>query len=131
MRSTLASTILSYVVALLGTIGLPVLVLILFTTFSSMLYGISSSPTSWMIEAAVMYGAILFSSLSPLSTAVVTEIVLLEEDAILFFWYDIYTGTRSAIPIPSPWTIYIPIYMTVALLLLLITILRVRRQARQ
>ena len=80
-----------------------------------------------------MYGLILFSSLSPIATAVLTEVFLLEEDAILFFWYDLYSGTGgpSSIPIPSPWTIYVLISLAVALLLLLITILRVRLQARQ
>jgi ABC-type transport system involved in multi-copper enzyme maturation permease subunit len=136
MRSTLASTILSYVVALLGTVGLPILLLIVFATFSSVIYDISSSPTSWIWEAAVMYGAIFFSGLSPIATAVLTEVFLIEEDAIFFFWYDIYSGmgggaSPHAVPIPSPWTIYILIYMFAALLLLLITILRVRLQARQ
>jgi ABC-2 type transport system permease protein len=131
MRSTLASTILSYVVALLGTVGLPILLFVLFATVSSMLYGVS-----WMWEAGMMYGLILFSSLSPIATAVLTEVFLLEEDAIFFFWYDIYSGmgggmTPHTIPIPSPWTIYILVYVVVALLLLLITVLRVRLQARQ
>jgi ABC-2 type transport system permease protein len=136
MRSTLASTILSYVVALVGTVGLPILLLILFTTFSSMIYGLSPSPTAWMWEAAMMYGVILSSGLSPLSAAVLTEVFMLEEDALFYFWYDIYNGmgggsSPHTIPIPSPWTIYVPVYITVALLLLLITILRVRLQARQ
>ncbi|MBN1812100.1 MAG: ABC transporter permease subunit [Anaerolineae bacterium] len=136
MRSTLASTILSYVVALLGTVGLPILLLIFATMFSPMIYGIGSSPTSWMVEAATMYGIILFSGLSPISAAVLTEVFLLDEDALFYFWYDIYSGmgggsSPHAIPIPSPWTIYVLIYMAVALILLLITILQVRRQAKQ
>jgi ABC-2 type transport system permease protein len=137
MRSTLAATILSYVVALLGTVGLPILLLILFTTFSSMIYGVGLSPTAWMWEAALMYGVILSAGLSPLSAAVLTEVFLLEEDALFYFWYDvssyIYGGAGSprTIPIPSPWTVYILIYVPVALLLLLITILLVRRQAKQ
>jgi hypothetical protein len=86
----------------------------------------------------MMYGVILCSGLSPIATAVLTEVFLLEEDALFYFWYDIggytYTGSTGApgaVPIPSPWTIYILIYMAVALLLLLITVLQVRRQAKQ
>ncbi len=138
MRSTLASTVLTYVVALLGTVGLPILLIILFTTFSSVIYSTSSSPTSWMWEAGMMYGLILFSGLSPIATAVLTEVFMLEEDALFYFWYDMGsytysggTGTPRTIPIPSPWTVYVLIYMAVALLLLLITILRVQRQARR
>jgi ABC-2 type transport system permease protein len=135
MRSTLASTILSYVVALLGTVGLPIVLLILSTLLSPAIYGASSS-TSWMVEAAMMYAIILFSGLSPIATAVLTEVFLLEEDTLFYFGYDIYPGigggsSPHTIPIPSPWTIYVLIYMAVALLLLLMTILQVRRQARQ
>jgi ABC-2 type transport system permease protein len=137
VRSTLASTILSYVVALLGTVGLPIVLLILSTLLSPAIYGASSS-TSWMVEAAMMYAIIFFSGLSPIATAVLTEVFLLEEDALFYFWYDVSsyvytggTGTPRAIPIPSPWTVYVLIYIAAALLLLLITILQVRRQARQ
>jgi ABC-2 type transport system permease protein len=135
MRSTLASTILSYVVALLGTVGLPIVLLILSTLLSPAIYGASSS-TSWMVEAAMMYAIILFSGLSPIATAVLTEVFLLEEDTLFYFGYDIYPGigggsSPHTIPIPSPWTIYVLIYMAVALLLLLMAILQVRRQARQ
>jgi hypothetical protein len=138
VRSTLASTILSYVVALLGTVGLPILLLIFATMFSSAIYGIGPSSTSWMVEAGMMYGIILFSGLSPIATAVLTEVFLLEEDALFYFWYDVGsytfvggTGSPRAIPIPSPWIIYVLIYVAVALLLLLITIMQVRRQAKQ
>ncbi len=133
VRSTLASTILSYVVALLGTLGLPIVLLIFGTMLSSAMY---SSSTSWMVEAAVMYALILFSGLSPIATAVLTEVFLLEEDALFYFWYDIWPGmgggsSPHTIPIPSPWIVYVLIYMAVALLLLLITIMQVRRQAKR
>jgi ABC-2 type transport system permease protein len=139
MRSTLASTILSYVVALLGTVGLPIVLLLLAALLSPAVYSTSASPTAWMVEAALMYALILFSGLSPIATAVLTEAFLLEEDAFFYFPYDvgsyIYTGgvgtPPSTIPIPSPWIIYVLIYMVAALLLLLITILQVRRQAKR
>jgi ABC-type transport system involved in multi-copper enzyme maturation permease subunit len=135
MRSTLASTILSYVVALLGTVGLPIVLLLLSTLLSPAIYGVSASPTAWVAEAAMMYAIILFSGLSPIATAVLTEVFLLEEDALFYFWYDIYSGmgggSPHTVPIPSPWTIFVLIYVAAGLLLLLITILRVRRQARR
>jgi ABC-2 type transport system permease protein len=131
LRSTLAATILSYVVALVGTIGLPILLLVFYTMLYSAIYTASSS--SWMAEAAVMYGIILLASLSPISTAVLTEVFLLDQDALFYFMYDVGTYSGGAglrmIPVPSPWIIYVLAYMAVALMFLLIAILRVRRQA--
>jgi ABC-type transport system involved in multi-copper enzyme maturation permease subunit len=130
-RSTLASTILSYVVALLGTVGLPVLLLVFGSMLSTVFYMNSSS---WMVEAGMFYGGILLASLSPISTAVLAEVFIMEEDAFFYFWYDVYdpvTSSSHAIPLPSPWMIYMVIYFFVALIFLLITILLVRRQARR
>ncbi len=133
LRSTLAATILSYVVTLVGTIGLPILLLVFYTMLSSTIYAASSS--SWMVEAAFMYGVILLASLSPISTAVLTEVFLLDEDALFYFTYDVGTYSGGAglrmIPVPSPWIVYVLVYMAVALMFLLIAILRVRRQATQ
>jgi len=135
LRSTLAATILSYVVTLVGTIGLPILLLVFGTMLSSVIYAASSpSPSSWMVEAAVMYGIILLASLSPISTAVLTEVFLLDEDALFYFMYDVGTYMRGGggsrmIPVPSPWIVYVLVYMAVASVLLLIATLRVRRQA--
>jgi ABC-2 type transport system permease protein len=140
VRSTLAATVLSYVVALLGTIGLPVLLLVFASLISpAVLMGVSSSPPSWIAEAVVMYATIFFASLSPISAAVLTEAFLVDNDALFVFWQDVGTyssytggsGSPHTIPVPSPWTIYVLIYIGAALALLLITILQVRRQAKQ
>jgi ABC-2 type transport system permease protein len=132
MRSTLAATILSYVVALLGTIGLPILLLLFGTMLVSAVFAVSSTP-SWVGQVATIYATVLLSSLSPISTAVVTEVFLLENDALFYFWQDIsYTSAPwHSILVPSPWMIYVLVYLFFALLMLLIAVLQVRRQAKQ
>ncbi|MBN1977056.1 MAG: ABC transporter permease subunit [Anaerolineae bacterium] len=132
VRSTLAATIMSYVVALLGTIGLPVLLLFFGTMVISAIFATSSAP-SWLAEVVTMYSLVLLSSLSPISTAVLAEVFLLENDALFYFWQDISyaSGTWHRILVPSPWTIYVVIYLFFALLMLLIAMLQVRRQATQ
>jgi hypothetical protein len=133
VRSTLAATILSYVVALLGTIGLPILLLLFGTMLVSVVFSVSSSTPSWLAEVITVYATVLLSSLSPISTAVVTEVFLLENDALFYFWQDISYASAPwhRIIVPSPWIIYVLIYLFFALLMLLIATLQVRRQARQ
>lgn len=127
LRSTLASTVLSYVTALMLTVGLPVLMLISVALVESFWYDFD--PSTWIVEAALMYLIYFGVSLSPISAAVATEIMLEEENALLYFWYDIDPTHR--IPIPSSWTIYTVVYLVLALVLLLITVLRVRLQEQQ
>jgi hypothetical protein len=120
-------------VALLGTVGLPILLLVFGTMLISAVFATSSSMSTWLVEVVTMYATVLLSSLSPISTAVVTEIFLMENDTLFYFWQDIsYTSAPwTRVLIPSPWAIYVPLYLMVALLMLLIAILRVRRRATQ
>ncbi|MCP4543394.1 MAG: ABC transporter permease subunit [Chloroflexi bacterium] len=127
LRTTLASTVLSYITALMLTIGLPVLMLIAVSLLGSVTYGFDK--LSWAAEAALLYLVVFIASLSPISAAIASEIMLTEENAILFFWYDIDPTHR--IPIPSFWIVYTLIYLALAAVLLLITILRVRRQEQR
>jgi len=125
-RTTLVSTVLTYATALLTTIGLPLLLFMLVLLLDPVLMGYGSSSPSWIVEAGLMYGAIFLSSLSPLATAVVTKIFLEEENAILYYWYEIDSAHR--IPVPSAWIVYAVFYVGLALALLLATVLRVRLQ---
>ncbi|MFL7792013.1 MAG: ABC transporter permease [Anaerolineae bacterium] len=133
VRSTLAATILSYVVALLGTIGLPILLLFFGTMILSAVFATGPSTSYWQAEVVTMYATVLLSGLSPISTAVVAEFFLLENDAFLYFWQDISYASAPwpSILVPSPWIVYVPIYLFFALLMLLIAVLQVRRQAKQ
>ncbi len=126
-RTTLVSTVLSYVTALMLTVGLPVLMLISVALVDSFMYDFD--PPTWIAEAALMYLLFFLVSLSPISAAVVTEIMLEEENAILYFWYNI--DSTHSIPIPSSWIIYTLVYLALALVLLLITVLRVHQQERR
>ncbi len=126
-RTTLVSTVLSYVTALMLTVGLPVLMLISIGLVDSFMYDFD--PPTWVAEAAWMYLLFFIVSLSPVSAAIATEIMLEEESAILYFWYDI--DSTHSIPIPSAWIVFAAVYTGVALVLLLVTVLRVRQQERR
>jgi ABC-type transport system involved in multi-copper enzyme maturation permease subunit len=141
MRSTLAATILTYVVALLTTIGLPVLILILASTTGAIFYGTApGSVPPWVWEAVLIYAVILLAGLSPVSAAVGTELLLTDQDALFYYWQDVGyaygysmapSGPTRSVPVPSPWIIYVLVYLVLSVVLLLLTGLWVQRQARK
>lgn len=125
LRSTLAATVLVYAVALLLMIGLPVVMLIFLALMDPILYGYSSD-LSFLAEAALFYLFYFLVNLSPLGTAIATEVVLIEEGSAWFFWMDLSSTHR--IPVPSGWIVFVLIYLFLCAIMLLLTVLRVRRQ---
>jgi len=123
-RTTLVATVLTYVVALLLTIGLPLLMLVGIGLMNALWY--NYDPPTWIIEAIFMYLIVFIVSLSPISTAIGTEIMLEQENSILYFWHSIDSSHR--VLVPSFWIMYVVIYVVIALFLLLVTVLKVRRQ---
>jgi ABC-type transport system involved in multi-copper enzyme maturation permease subunit len=123
-RTTLVSTVLSYGTVVLVTIGFPILILVFSGIWSEpILYG-STPPTSWQIVLVyVFYGLI---SASPITAAVLTETTLEQYDSVWYFRQSV--GSGPSILIPSAWTIFTALYVTLALVLLVATALRVRRQ---
>jgi ABC-type transport system involved in multi-copper enzyme maturation permease subunit len=126
-RTVLVSTVLSYITSLLLTIGLPVLMLIGVSLIGAVWYDVN--PHSWVLEALLIYLGYFITGLSPMSAAVVTELMLEEEGTILIFWSQIDASHR--IPVPSPWIIYTVVYLVLAVVLLLIAVLRVRMQEKK
>jgi ABC-2 type transport system permease protein len=136
-RSTRVSTTLTYATTLLATVGLPVLLFISAALLGPLTYGFSPPATSrvgqaipsWVVQAVLTYALYLTAGLSPVTAAIFSEITLEEESTIGFFWVDVDPTHR--ILIPSAWIVYVVVYLALALLLLLWTVLRVRRQEQQ
>ncbi|MDY6877881.1 MAG: ABC transporter permease [Chloroflexota bacterium] len=126
VRTTLLSTVLAYATALLATVGLPILLTISAALLDSFAYGYSSPGPSWVVQAITNYALYLTAGLSPITAAIFTEVTLEEESTIWFFWESVGSGHR--ILIPSAWIVYAVFYLALALVLLLVTVLRVRRQ---
>ena len=128
-RSTRVSTTLTYVTTLLTTIGLPVLMVVLAVALDPYMYGYGSLPYSWVVEAILTYALYLGAGLSPVTAVIFTKVALEEESAVWFFWMDIDSTHR--ILLPSAWIVYTTVYLGLALVLLLLAVLQVRRQARR
>ncbi len=122
VRTTTVSNVITYVISTLVNTVQPIVVL--------MVGGIAASALSvnhyhWIVQSILAYIALFGVSLSPVSAAIASEIMLEEEHSLWYFWQAV-DGHR--IPIPSSWLIYVLIYALGSLLLLLVSILRVRRR---
>jgi ABC-type transport system involved in multi-copper enzyme maturation permease subunit len=122
MRSTLASSIVTFGGALLLTIGLPIVAGIFLSLLGPLLFGFSSPP--WTLQALMIYVGVLLVITNLPATLIMSEVVLLEEGSYFFFSS---TLNGHTIYVPSPWYFYIFLYVLLSLLLYWLTVRRVRR----
>ncbi|MBP8001885.1 MAG: ABC transporter permease subunit [Chloroflexi bacterium] len=123
LRTTIASTVSTYAVVLLLTIGLPILVLITIPFLSVFMLPGSSSLPDWF-PVVLIYLALAVGSLNLPTTLIASDVFLTQYDAIFY-----YTDTidKYRVVIFSPWWIYLIAYSLLAILLFWATIRRVKQ----
>lgn len=121
MRSTLAASVTTFAGALLFTLGIPAVVLVMIPIVSGAFTGWSPAP---IFELFLAYGGLILASTNLPATIIVSEIFLLQEDAV-FFYTDSIGG--YTVLIFSPWFIYLILYSLLSLVLYFLTVRRVRR----
>ncbi len=125
MRRTLASTVLTYAFALLATLGLPLILLAILPLNSFLFYNATPGP----ITQAMMYlGFWALLSTNPIGTAIATEILLVEEHTVLLFNAPLSNGV--SLPLLSPWIPFTVFCFVLGVLMVLLSILAVRRAER-
>jgi ABC-type transport system involved in multi-copper enzyme maturation permease subunit len=122
MRSTLAATITTFGTAMFLTFGLPLIAGISAGVLGPALFG-ATSP-GWLLESLFYYVGLLLSATNLPATLILSEVILIEQDALLFF--DQFVDGRP-ITLFSPWIAFVVIYTLLALLLFWGTVRRVRR----
>jgi hypothetical protein len=122
MRSTLASSIVTFGGALLLTIGIPIVAGIFLSLLGPLVFGIGTP--SWTLQTFLIYIGILLVVTNLPATLIMSEVVLLQEGA--YFYYST-TIDGHTVYIPSPWYFYIILYALLAVLLYWLTVRRVRR----
>jgi ABC-2 type transport system permease protein len=130
MRSTQAASVMTFAGSLFLVAGIP---------FLAMIGGLFSGPIlagmaiSWVGEVGLMYGGLLLASLNLPATLIVSDIVLVNEDALFFFQQTFGSPPSSGgtFWFPSPWWIFIIIYTFLALLLYWLSVRKVRQIADQ
>lgn len=124
LRSTLAASVATFAGAIFLNIGLPVLVFIGLSFFSSLVFGFSSY--SWVSEAVMVHIGLFLASLHLPAALIVSEVFLLNQNT-LFFYQQNFSG--NMVWLYSPWMLFTLLHLLLAWLLYWVTVRRVRRVA--
>lgn len=122
MRSTLTATIATFAMAMLMTFGLPLIAGIAASVIGPLFFGVSSP--GWLAQTLLIYAGLLLAATNLPATLIISEVFLLQEDALFFFSQPIDGHTATLF---SPWFVYILVYALLALILYWGCIRRVRR----
>jgi ABC-2 type transport system permease protein len=125
MRRTLGSTVLTYAFALLATLGLPLVLLAVLPLTNLLFFNNSPGP---LVEAVLVYGLGLLIATNPIATAVVTEVVLINEQTAFYWTISISNGVT--LPLLSPWLPFILFCLVAGVLMIVASILAVKRAER-
>lgn len=121
MRTTLGAVVITFASSLFLTIGMPAIALVLLPFISSIAY---PGPIDPWVEVALAYGGLALASTNLPATIVLSELFLVQEDA-LFFWTTTLAG--RSVTLFSPWWVYTILYLLLSLLLFWLTVRRVSR----
>lgn len=135
MKSSIASTVLTYATILLTAMGLPIVLFILlsfsgFVVNPSATSGLLVNNLNWVWQAVLIYVLGFLICTNPFATAVATK--LLEQEKNSLFYFTTQVSDRSSVPhtlpLISPWIVYVTLYLAVSALLITLSILILRHK---
>lgn len=121
-RRTLSASILTYIFALLITVVLPLGALVFLSFTSIWMFTASSQP---VLEVLLFLVFGFLACTNPIATAIVTETTLQQSGSPFFFTQTFNNGI--SFPLPSPWIVYTLIVMITTLVLVGLSVRRVRQ----
>ena len=125
VRRTRVATVLSQITTMLFSVAIPILTLVGFAILDSLYYSRTFQIPEWIF---LTFGW-LISITSPIATAVVSEVLLIEQQTYFFAQYPVFTS--NPVPVPSPWLGFVILYPLLTIFFLAMTIRIVRRPERQ
>lgn len=125
VRTTLIATVIAYSVVLLTTVGMPVVLGFTVALGDPIFSGYSSVSLSTTVRILLLYLFFSLMSLNPITSAILTEIVLTEEQTLWLFRVPV---DGRSIWVPSGWIVYTVVYLLVGAALVALTVRRVRKQ---
>jgi ABC-2 type transport system permease protein len=131
MRTTLASSVVTFAGALFVTVGIP-MVVGLFTMILSPFFA-GAARLSWQVEAAMMYALMVLAATNLPATLIVSDVVLVQESSLWYFTTSVggASGASHTIWLFSPWPLFLILYSLLSLLLFWGSVRRVRKIATQ
>lgn len=127
MNTTLAATVVSYIVTISVLFGAPMLLLMvvfLGNTVPSNLYSLNNVQEVILQTITFTAGYILIA-INPLSAAIASEIMLVEEQQLYFTTLDLSYGWKF--PVVAPWISYTIFAIIVSLLLIRLAVAVIQR----
>jgi ABC-type transport system involved in multi-copper enzyme maturation permease subunit len=121
MRSTLAASVTTFAGSLLLTLGIPAVLLVLLPIGNTVLSGRTLAP---IVDVLLAYGGLALAATNLPATIILSEVFLLQQDAV-FFFTDTING--YSVLFFSPWFVYLILYSVLSLILYWLTVRRVRR----
>lgn len=126
MRSTLTASLTTFAVAFTLTFGTPIAAAMVASVIGSVLS--SPSTPAWPVQILLIYGGLLLAATNLPATLFISDLFLVEQDALIYFT-DFIDG--RLVYIWSPWLPYLTLYIIFALLLYWACIRRIRRVSRK
>lgn len=129
MKSSIASTVLTYAAILMASIGLPTILGIILS-FLGVLLDATLDSLSWLWQIVLVYLGGFLLCTNPFATVIATKLIEEEQDS-LFFFTTTATGPGGAtyyLPLISPWIVYILFYAAVSAVLILLSVLIIWRK---
>lgn len=126
-RTTLGSTVLSYAFALTSVAGIPMLAAMVLPVLSLILIGVWGNKTPpWEAQAAMIYVGGFLLCTNPFLTAILTEVVLLNNQTAFFFKLNV--TSNQDVWLVSPWIVYTLLCLLFSLVLWLWSVGLLRRR---
>jgi len=128
VKSSIASTVLTYTAILMSTLGIPIIVGITLGFLGVLLETILDS-LSWLWQGVLLYLGGFLLCTNPFATVVATKLIEESENTLFFFTVNISGGGVSFnAPLISPWIVYTLFYTALSAVLILSSILVIRRK---
>lgn len=128
VKSSIASTVLTYAVILLTSMGMPIIVGIILGFLGVLLEAVLDN-LSWLWQTILLYLGGFLICTNPFATVFTTKMIEESEDTFFFFTTNVSGGGISYnVPLVSPWIVYTLFYTGLSAVLILISVLVIRRK---
>jgi ABC-2 type transport system permease protein len=128
MKNTLASTVVSYVLANLLLFFQPSLITVIISFFGLLTSSSLGPLATWqqnILEAILILAGYFLIATNPIATAIASEIMFIDQRSLFIYQFPLSSG--STFPILGPWLFYAIFYLLLSLLLVWFSILFVKR----
>jgi ABC-2 type transport system permease protein len=127
MQRTLAASVMTYGFALFITLGLPLILFLVFSLLGQFILSAASPSTGF--QAVLYYIGGFFVATNPLATALGTEVLLVNNHHVGFFTQTLTGGYNQSmtITLASPWIPFTIFYLILSAVLVSLAIRRIKR----